>query len=112
MTGDAGQRFQAWLRAAGLTTKYAIVRVLPVDTSDLPAAKVRAHRRPPPGAQRLRAPSSTPSPAASPDLAAIVAVGPTPPRLAAATSTAPAPSAGHDEGVAAEPAPWPTGSTR
>jgi hypothetical protein len=40
MTGDAGQRFQSWLRAAGLTSKYAIVRVLPVDTADLPAATV------------------------------------------------------------------------
>jgi hypothetical protein len=31
-TGDDGQHLQAFLRAAGITTKYAILRVLPVDT--------------------------------------------------------------------------------
>jgi hypothetical protein len=32
-TGDAGQRLQAFLTAAGLTHTYGILRVLPVDTS-------------------------------------------------------------------------------
>ncbi|MGH9372730.1 MAG: hypothetical protein ACRD15_14480, partial [Vicinamibacterales bacterium] len=41
MTGDAGQRFQGFLRAMGITKSYAILRVLPVDTLDLPASRVR-----------------------------------------------------------------------
>jgi hypothetical protein len=41
MTGDAGQRFQEFLRAMGITRSYAIVRVLPVDTLDLPVSRVR-----------------------------------------------------------------------
>ena len=39
LTGDAGQRFQGFLRAAGLTKRYLIIRTLPVDTMDLTAAK-------------------------------------------------------------------------
>ncbi len=35
LTGEAGQRFQSFLRAAGLTKRYLIVRTLPVDTLDL-----------------------------------------------------------------------------
>jgi uracil-DNA glycosylase len=35
MTGDAGQRFQVFLQAMGITTRYAILRVLPVDTLGL-----------------------------------------------------------------------------
>jgi hypothetical protein len=35
LSGEAGQRFQVFLRAAGLTTRYLILRTLPVDTSDL-----------------------------------------------------------------------------
>jgi uracil-DNA glycosylase len=42
MTGDAGQRFQEFLRAMGITSRYVILRVLPVDTLDLPAARVQA----------------------------------------------------------------------
>lgn len=41
-TGDAGQRFQKFLEAMGITTSYCVVRVLPVDTLDLAAARVRA----------------------------------------------------------------------
>jgi uracil-DNA glycosylase len=36
-TGDAGQRFQGFLAAAGLTRRYLILRALPVDTLDLGA---------------------------------------------------------------------------
>ncbi len=42
MTGDAGQRLQAWLTAAGCTESYGIVRVLPVDTLGQSTATVRA----------------------------------------------------------------------
>jgi uracil-DNA glycosylase len=39
LSGEAGQRFQGFLRAAGLTQGYLILRVLPVDVLDLSAAK-------------------------------------------------------------------------
>ena len=39
LTGEAGQRLQAFLAAAGLTSRYLILRTLPVDTSDLTAAR-------------------------------------------------------------------------
>jgi uracil-DNA glycosylase len=42
MTGDAGQRFQAFLRAMGITTSYFILRALPIDTLGLAATRVRA----------------------------------------------------------------------
>jgi hypothetical protein len=42
MTGDAGQRFQEFLRAMGITKRYVILRVLPVDTLDLTASSVNA----------------------------------------------------------------------
>lgn len=35
LTGDGGQRLQAWLTAAGLTRSYLILRSLPVDTLGL-----------------------------------------------------------------------------
>ncbi len=41
LSGEAGQRFQGFLRAAGLTTRYLIIRTLPVDTLDLaPASRL------------------------------------------------------------------------
>jgi uracil-DNA glycosylase len=42
LTGDGGQRLQAFLAAAGLTTRYAIVRCLPVDALTAPAATVQS----------------------------------------------------------------------
>jgi len=42
LTGDAGQRLQAWLAAAGLTTSYAILRTLPVDAQGATPAAVQA----------------------------------------------------------------------
>jgi hypothetical protein len=42
MTGDAGQRFQEFLRAMGITRSYVIVRVLPVDTLGLAANRIDA----------------------------------------------------------------------
>ena len=42
LTGEGGQHLQGFLRAMGLDTSYLILRVLPVDTVDLTAAKVDA----------------------------------------------------------------------
>lgn len=42
LTGDAGQHLQGFLEAMGITRSYLILRVLPVDILDLPAATVRA----------------------------------------------------------------------
>jgi hypothetical protein len=42
MTGDAGQQFQEFLRAIGITRSYAILRVLPVDTLGLSASRIDA----------------------------------------------------------------------
>ncbi len=39
LSGEAGQRFQGFLRAAGLTKRYLILRPIPVDTLDLGAAQ-------------------------------------------------------------------------
>ena len=39
LTGESGQRLQAFLTAAGLTKKYLILRTVPVDPTDLSAAK-------------------------------------------------------------------------
>ena len=39
LSGQAGQHFQGFLRAAGLTKRYLIIRTLPVDTLDLSPAK-------------------------------------------------------------------------
>ena len=41
-TGDGGQRFQQFLTAMGLERSYCILRVLPVDTRDLPTTTVNA----------------------------------------------------------------------
>ncbi len=42
LTGTGGQRFQTWLDSVGARPgNYAIVRTLPVDTLDLPEARVR-----------------------------------------------------------------------
>src|SRR5215475_12267843 len=75
LSGDAGQYFQGFLGAAGLTERYLIIRTLPVDTLDLsPAARlaladdplVQALHR-----ELLRRLSST-----NPSVTAILAMGP------------------------------------
>jgi uracil-DNA glycosylase len=81
LSGEAGQRLDKFLRAAGLTRRYLILRTLPVDTLDLTQAKrnslvdqpaVRAlHRE---LLRRVRA--------QNPDVAALLAVGPGARRLA------------------------------
>ncbi len=42
LTGEAGQHFQEFLRAMGITRSYVIIRVLPVDTLDLASNTVRS----------------------------------------------------------------------
>lgn len=42
LTGEGGQRLQAFLAAAGVTSSYGILRVLPVDALGAKAASVRA----------------------------------------------------------------------
>jgi uracil-DNA glycosylase len=42
LSGNAGQHLQAFLRAAGVTTKYSIVRTLPIDTLEESVATVAA----------------------------------------------------------------------
>jgi uracil-DNA glycosylase len=81
LAGEAGQRLQQLLRAAGLDRRYLILRTLPVDTLDLTQAKrnglvdqplVRAlHRE---LLQRVRA--------QNPEVAALLALGPGAQRLA------------------------------
>ncbi|MHC4168336.1 MAG: hypothetical protein ACYSWQ_15390, partial [Planctomycetota bacterium] len=39
LSGEGGQRLQAFLSAMGITKRYCILRVLPVDASDLTVAK-------------------------------------------------------------------------
>ncbi len=39
LTGESGQRFQAFLKAMGITRSYCILRILPVDMLDLTPAK-------------------------------------------------------------------------
>jgi hypothetical protein len=81
MSGEAGQRLQGFLRAAGLSQRYLILRSIPVDTLDLTAsarnaiaddARVRAVHR------ELLARIA----AANGGLAALVAVGSAARRLA------------------------------
>src|SRR5262249_40630170 len=39
LCGEAGQRLQRVLEAAGVTSRYLVLRTVPVDTSDLSAAR-------------------------------------------------------------------------
>ncbi|MEE8599956.1 uracil-DNA glycosylase family protein [Euzebya tangerina] len=80
LSGDAGQHLQPFLEAMGIDRSYLILRVLPVDTDDLRAAAIRAII----DDDRVRAiyhlilaEVST----VSPDLGAILAVGPASGRL-------------------------------
>lgn len=42
LTGEAGQRFQAYMKAIGITKRYCILRVLPVDTQELTVGKKKS----------------------------------------------------------------------
>ncbi len=81
VTGDAGQRVQAFLGAAGLTTSYCILRVLPVDTLGVAAAAVNAVVDHPQVRAVYRAIVAAIA-AASPHLGGVLAVGPASSRLA------------------------------
>jgi hypothetical protein len=42
MCGESGQRFQQWLKAAGISKKYVIVRAIPVNTLGATPSKLNA----------------------------------------------------------------------
>jgi uracil-DNA glycosylase len=81
LSGEAGQRFQGFLRAAGLTRRYLILRTLPVDTLDLSAAKRNALVDNP-GVRALHRELLRRVIAANGDVAALIAMGPGARRLA------------------------------
>lgn len=81
LSGEAGQRFQAFLRAAGLTQRYLILRALPVDTLDLSAAK-RSALVDNPKVRALHRELLRRVIAANGGVAALVAMGPAAQRLA------------------------------
>ena len=81
LSGEAGQRFQGFLRAAGLTQRYLIIRTLPVDTLDLTAAK-RASLVDNPQVRALHRELLSRVIAANGNVAALVAMGPGARRLA------------------------------
>jgi uracil-DNA glycosylase len=81
LCGESGQRLQALLTAAGLTTRYLILRTVPVDTSDLTAAQ-RNKLVDDPAVRALHAEVLGRVAAANNGLAALLAVGPGAQRLA------------------------------
>ncbi len=81
LCGEAGQRLQAWLTAAGLTRRYLILRTVPVDISDLDTARRTAlvdHPR----VQALHTEVLRRVSAANHGLAALLTLGPGAARLA------------------------------
>jgi len=81
LCGESGQRLQALLTAAGLTTRYLILRTVPVDTSDLTAAQ-RNKLVDDPAVRALHTEVFSRVAAANNGLAALLAVGPGAQRLA------------------------------
>ena len=81
LCGESGQRLQALLTAAGLTTRYLILRTVPVDTSDLTAAQ-RNKLVDDPAVRALHTEVFSRVVAANSGLAALLAVGPGAQRLA------------------------------
>ena len=81
LCGESGQRLQALLTAAGLTTRYLILRTVPVDTSDLTAAQ-RNKLVDDPAARALYTEVFSRVTAANSGLAALLAVGSGAQRLA------------------------------
>ena len=81
LCGEAGQRLQALLTAAGLTTRYLILRTVPVDVSDLTAAQRNALVDDA-NVQALHTEILKRVKAANNGLAVLLAVGPTAQRLA------------------------------
>jgi uracil-DNA glycosylase len=90
MCGDGGQHFQGVLDAMGVTSRYLILRTLPFDTLGVPWATVRRvvdH----PQTLALHAALLGRIRATSPNLGALLAVGPQARRLVAALPTDPLP---------------------
>lgn len=85
LCGEAGQRLQALLTAAGLTKRYLILRTLPVDVSDLAPAALAAIADDP-QVRALHTELLARVAADNPGLAALLAVGPGAQRLAAAVA--------------------------
>jgi uracil-DNA glycosylase len=80
LTDDAGQHLQAFLAAMGIDRSHLFLRVLPVDTTDLSAAKVRGMVDHPQVRDVYRHILSEVA-AASPQLGALLVVGPNAARL-------------------------------
>jgi uracil-DNA glycosylase len=111
LSGEAGQQVQGFLRAAGLTQRYLILRTLPVDTLDLTAAG-RAALVDEPKVRALHRELLSRVIAANDNVAALVAIGAAARRLAPTVVPAALPVielAGHgDTGWAAS---WQAGLT-
>ena len=91
MTGDAGQRFQSWLRAAGLTTQVRH-RAGAARRHRRPAGGHRQrHRRPPPGRQGVRRHRRRASPPPAPTSGRSWRSARTPPAWPATSTAAGAP---------------------
>jgi len=85
LCGEAGQRLQAFLTAAGLTTRYLILRTVPVDISDLTAAQ-RTTLVDHPAVRALHTEILHRVTTGNSGLATLLAVGPGAQRLAAQTT--------------------------
>jgi hypothetical protein len=75
LCGEAGQRLQRLLEAAGVTSRYLVLRTVPVDVSDLTAARMLSLVGRP-EVRALHAAVLDKVAAANPDLGAVLAVGP------------------------------------
>ncbi len=82
LCGETGEFLTGWLRAAGLTKSYAVLRTLPVDMLSSPAAAVKAAADHPAVHAILRTALARIGPAA------VVAIGPNAARIAAGVSPA------------------------
>ena len=81
LSGEAGQRLEGFLRAAGLTRRYLVLRTLPVDTLDLPSSR-RASLVDQPQVQALHRELLRRIGADNPDAKLLLTVGPGAQRLA------------------------------
>jgi uracil-DNA glycosylase len=81
LSGEAGQRLDQFLRAAGVTRRYLILRALPVDTLDLSPAR-RDDLVDQPRVQALHGELLQRVCSQNPNVGALLALGPTAQRLA------------------------------
>ena len=87
LSGEAGQRLERFLRAAGLTRRYLIVRTLPVDTLDLTQSR-RANLVDQPQVQALHRELLRRVRAENPQAKLLLAIGPGAQRLASQVAPA------------------------